>query len=101
MRGAALATLIGAVAALGTAGPAAAADPVPPAPAPAPAPHPGKLRLEVVGGQSSHGRKYVLTGDTVSVVGHVRPYVAGQTIRVRISTAHRKPTVIHTRIAKG
>jgi lipoprotein-anchoring transpeptidase ErfK/SrfK len=43
----------------------------------------------------------VPAGDNVTVVGHVRPYVAGQFMRVRISTAHRKPTVIRARIAKG
>src|SRR3954453_7529723 len=110
MRRAALATLFGAAMALGTAVPAFADDPVPtpppapqpaPAPAPPPAPKAGKLRLEVLGGISARGRKYVLTGDNVTVVGHVRPYVPGQTIRVRITTAHRKPTQIHTKIRKG
>src|SRR5947209_20456175 len=96
MQGAALATLIGAVAALGTPAPALGAPPAPPTtpapqPAPAPAPQAGKLRLEVVGGQPSHGRTYVLTGDTVSVFGHVKPYVPGQTIRVPISAPHRRP----------
>jgi hypothetical protein len=47
------------------------------------------------------GRVYALNGDRVTVIGHVRPYVAGQTIRVRISTPHRKPTIVRTRISKG
>src|SRR3954465_2914030 len=109
MRRAALATLFGAALALGTPVPALADDPVPtpaPAPQPAPAPAPpaapaGKLRLEVLGGLRARGRKYLPTGDQVTGVGNVRPYVARQTIRVRISTAHRKPTVIHTKIRKG
>jgi hypothetical protein len=48
-----------------------------------------------------HGRAYVLNGDRVTVIGHVKPYVAGQTIRLRISAPHRKPTVVRTRISKG
>jgi hypothetical protein len=68
---------------------------------PAPAPQAGRLKLDVLGSQTVHGRPYVLTGDRVTVVGHVKPFVAGQTIRVRISTPHRKPTQIHTKIRKG
>jgi lipoprotein-anchoring transpeptidase ErfK/SrfK len=59
------------------------------------------MRLQVLGGVAARGRQYVLTGTAVTVVGQVKPYVAGQTVRVRISTAKRKPTVVHTRIGKG
>jgi lipoprotein-anchoring transpeptidase ErfK/SrfK len=59
------------------------------------------MRLQVLGGLAARGRQYVLTGTAVTVVGQVKPYVAGQTVRVRISTAKRKPTVVHTRIGKG
>jgi lipoprotein-anchoring transpeptidase ErfK/SrfK len=43
----------------------------------------------------------VLTGTTVAIAGRVKPYVAGQVVHVRISTPHRKPTIVRTRIAKG
>jgi hypothetical protein len=55
----------------------------------------------VIGGIAARGREYVLTGDRIAVVGHVSPAAAGQRIRVRISTQHRKPTVIRTRIRGG
>jgi lipoprotein-anchoring transpeptidase ErfK/SrfK len=101
MRRAALGFFLGAAVAL--AGPVSAfADDAVPVPAPAPAaPAPGAMQLEVASKTALHGRPYVLKGDTVTVVGHVKPYVAGQRMRVRISTAHRKPTVVRTRIAKG
>jgi lipoprotein-anchoring transpeptidase ErfK/SrfK len=105
MRRAALGSLLGAAVAFGAAPSAFAQGPPPapqlPAPAPAPAPAPGTLRLQVVTATALHGRPYVLTGDTVTVIGHVKPFVAGQRVRVRISTAHRKPTIVRTRIAKG
>jgi lipoprotein-anchoring transpeptidase ErfK/SrfK len=55
----------------------------------------------VIGGLPAHGRQYVLSGGRVTVVGHVSPAVAAQRIRVRISTPHRKPTVVRTRIRRG
>ena len=59
------------------------------------------LRLDILGGVAAHGRQYVLTGDKVTVVGHVKPYVAGQIARVRVSAPQRKPTVIRAKIRKG
>jgi hypothetical protein len=47
------------------------------------------------------GRPYVLTGDVVTVTGRVKPYVARQRVRVRISTPKRKPTVIRALIRQG
>src|SRR4051812_18865090 len=99
MRRAALSTILGAAAAAAIAVPAFADGPPPTAPPPVP--QPGRIRLELIGGLAAHGRQYVLTGDNVTVVGHVKPYVAGQTARVRISTPHRKPTVVHAAIRKG
>src|SRR3954454_16719470 len=99
MRRAALATLLGAAGALAATVPAYAQDPVPqpsptptPTPAPAPAPKAGQMQLQVASLIALHGRPYVLTGSTVTVTGTVKPYVPGQRVRVRISTAHRKPT---------
>src|SRR3954452_18431402 len=104
MRRAALSSVLGAAMAL-SGSPAAfgqAATPQPtPQPTPAPSPAPGKLQLVVTSFASLHGRPYVLKGDVVTVAGKVKPFVAGQRIRVRISTPHRKPTVVRTRIAKG
>ena len=103
-------SLVGAIAASSVAAPAFAQDPPPvpppapqpaPTPVPVPAPKQGRLELEIKSAMPVHGRAYVLNGDRVTVIGHVKPYVAGQTIRVRISAPHRKPTVVHTKISKG
>lgn len=72
-----------------------------PQPTPAPAPQSGRLTLQLSGGLASHGHEYVLTGDRVNVTGHVKPYVAGQTVRVRISSPHRKPTTVRAAIKRG
>src|SRR3954453_2469792 len=99
MRRAALSTILGAAAAAAIAVPAFADGPPPTAPPPAP--QPGRIRLELIGGLAAPRPPYVLTGGNVTVVGHVKPYAAGQTARVRISTPHRKPTVVHAAIRKG
>src|SRR5947209_6305932 len=96
MRRAALATLLGAAAALGTSVPAFAQGPAPapaptPTPTPAPAPKPGNLALSVQSGIASHGRRYVLAGDTVTLAGKVTPYVPGQVLRIRITSPHHHP----------
>ena len=108
MRRAAPTSLITALGALALAVPAAAQDPLPqPAPAPAPTPPPeskpssGRMKLSMVGGIRSEGRAYFLTGNNAAVVGTVKPFVAGETVRVRISTPKRKPTVVTTRIRKA
>ena len=59
------------------------------------------MQLQVASPIALHGRPYVLTGSTVTVVGTVKPYVPGQRVRVRISTAHRKPTIVRTKIHSG
>jgi hypothetical protein len=59
------------------------------------------MQLQVASPIALHGRPYVLTGSVVTVAGKVKPYVAGQRVRVRISTPHRKPTVVRTSIRKG
>jgi hypothetical protein len=58
------------------------------------------MRVQV-SGLRSHGRSYVLQGQRVTVTGVVRPFVAGQFVRVRISSAKRKPTYVRTKIVKG
>jgi lipoprotein-anchoring transpeptidase ErfK/SrfK len=85
MRRAALATLLGAAVAL-TGSVSAYAD---------------TMQLEVKSFAAIRTRPYVLEGKTVTVIGHVKPYVAGQRVRVRISTPKRKPTVVRTAIRKG
>jgi hypothetical protein len=100
MRRAALGSLLGAAMAL-TGSVSAFADTPQPQPQPQPAPQAGSMQLEVPSKTALRGRPYVLTGSVVTVFGHVQPYVAGQRVRVRISTPHRKPTVVRTRIAKG
>src|SRR5437762_9044888 len=108
MRRAALATFLGAAMMLAAPIPALADGPAPtpqptptPTPAPAPAPQPGQMTLQVLGRLAVHGRPYVLTGDTVTVVGKVKPYVAGQVVHIRISSPKRKPSVVRAAIGKG
>jgi lipoprotein-anchoring transpeptidase ErfK/SrfK len=107
MRRAALGTLLGAAVALTGSVSASAQDPIPqpapppPAPAPAPAPAAGTLKLEVPSNVVLHGRPYLLKGDNATLIGHVKPFVVGQIVRVRVSTPHRKPTVIRAKVRKG
>jgi lipoprotein-anchoring transpeptidase ErfK/SrfK len=58
------------------------------------------MSLQVQGRLTVHGRPSVLAGDTVTVVGRVKPYVASQVVRVRISTPHRRPSVVRARVGK-
>ena len=95
MRKAALTTILGAAVAVAATAPASAQT------APPPAPQAGKMQLQVSSPVALHGRPYVLVGDTVTVVGQVKPYVPGQRVRVRISTPHRKPTIVRTSIRAG
>jgi lipoprotein-anchoring transpeptidase ErfK/SrfK len=107
MRPAVLATVLGAATALASplpalaAGPTPPPTPAPPAPAPAPAPQPGKMSMQVLSKMTVHRRSYVLMGDVATVVGRVAPYVAGQVVRVRISTPGHKPAVALAKIAAG
>src|SRR3954451_24248263 len=77
------------------------APPAPPPPAPAPAPKKGKLTLEVTNGVPARGRKYVLTGSSISIIGRVKPYVRGQRVRVRISSGHHRPIVIRKKVGRS
>ena len=114
----ALICLLSALAAMSLAAPAFAEDspPVPPpapqptspAPTPTPAPKPkpkrqkGAISLEVLGGLTAGGtRAYVLSGDLVTVVGHVKPYVRGQRVRIRITGAKGKRTSIRATVRKA
>jgi len=104
----ALAPLLGAAAALALpAGAIAAGPPTPPTqqpsatPVPAPAPQPGKTSLTVVSKTTLHGRRYLLAGDTATVVGRVTPYVAGQVVEIRISTPGHRPARVNAEVGKG
>ena len=93
MRRAALGSLLGAAVALTGSVSASAQAPVPP--------QPGALQLKVESRTQLRGKPYVLLGDVVTVRGLVKPYVARQHVRVRISTPKRKPTVIRVLVRKG
>src|SRR4051794_28407880 len=119
MRTAALATFLSAIVAFSLAGPAFADDPPPlPPPAPQPAPQPappapapapkpkrqkGAISLEVLGGMVPAGgtRAYVLDGDLVTVIGHVKPFLPRQKLKIRITGAHGKRTTIRTTVRKA
>jgi hypothetical protein len=90
MRRAALTTCLGLALALCASAPAFAESPAT-----------GAMQLQAGGPIVLHGRAYVLTGSVVTVTGVVKPYVPGQRLRVRISTPHRKPTIVRTSIRKG
>jgi lipoprotein-anchoring transpeptidase ErfK/SrfK len=72
-----------------------------PTPVPAPAPQPGKMSLQVISKTTLHGRPYVLTGDTATVVGRVTPYVPGQVVQIRISTRGHRPARVNAKVASG
>jgi hypothetical protein len=76
-------------------------EPPPAPPAATPAAQPGRMRLEIDGGLRNGGRAYVLRGQRVTVRGVVKPYVARQTVRVRISSPRREPTLIRVLVRKG
>jgi lipoprotein-anchoring transpeptidase ErfK/SrfK len=108
MRRAGLGSLLGAALALTGSVSAFAQAPTPPTtptpapqPAPPPAPPKGSLTIKVSSRTELRGRPYVLTGDVVTVTGVVKPYVARQHVRVRISTAKRKPTLVRALVRKG
>ena len=79
-------------------------EPAPPAQEqqpPAAQPRAGRMRLVVANGIRLKGVRHVIRGQRVTVTGHVRPFVEGQTVVVRISSRGRKPNEISTRIRKG
>jgi lipoprotein-anchoring transpeptidase ErfK/SrfK len=61
--------------------PAPPVEPAPPPPAP---PAEGKGAIALSGGLSDGGKRYVAAGQTVSVTGRVKPFVAGQVIVVEL-----------------
>src|SRR3954454_24675777 len=69
--------------------------------APPPPPQPGKARMQVAAPVHFHGRPYIVQGSRVQVVGRVRPYVAGQTLSVRVSSPHRKSSLVRAAVKKG
>lgn len=98
MRSAAPGCLLGAIVASALlAAPASADDTTP---APAPAPQAGHLRLELKGALTTHGRSYVIAGKGVTLRGHVKPFVAGQTVHLRIKSPHRKPALVRALVRK-
>jgi hypothetical protein len=59
------------------------------------------MRLELAGGLRLHGRSYVPSGRGVTVTGHVRPYVAGQVVVLRISSPHRNDAFVNAKVRAG
>lgn len=43
----------------------------------------------------------MLVGQSVTLVGHITPYVAGQAVRLEISSPHRRPARVHVPVRKG
>ncbi|MFL5896822.1 MAG: L,D-transpeptidase [Thermoleophilaceae bacterium] len=78
--------------------PAFADDVAQPAPPPPPG---GKMRIEVRDAMPLHGRAYVTQGRRVRLIGHVHPFVAGQVVRLRISSPHRKTAVVRAKVHGG
>jgi hypothetical protein len=64
--------------------PAPPAPPPAPAPAPAPAPVPGKATFSVGGGIETKKMRYFAPFQQLRVRGRVRPYAAGQTVRLEV-----------------
>ena len=70
-------------------------------PAPQAQPRSGRMRLEVAGGLRSKGLRYVVRGQRVAIVGHVKPFVEGQSVTVRIAASGRRTNEIRTRIRRA
>src|SRR4051812_39177863 len=71
------------------------------APQPAPAPADAKLTAFVKSGLIDNGRHYVLRGDRVLVTGRLRPYVAGQKVRVELLRKGKRVTSVRAIVRKG
>jgi hypothetical protein len=85
---------------LALAAPAAAQDPVPtPTPTPSPAPAEGKLTARALGTHHDGKRRVVVAGRSWQLTGSVRPYVAGQTVTVRVYRDGRRLTQRRLRLA--
>src|SRR6059058_380655 len=100
MRWAASASLAGAVLASTLLAASAFADDTT-TPPPPPAPQAGHLRLELKGALTTHGRSYAIAGKGVTVRGHVKPFVSGQVVRLRIKSPHRKAAVVRALVRKA
>jgi lipoprotein-anchoring transpeptidase ErfK/SrfK len=89
--------------------PAAAAQvpttPTTPTPTPTPAPQPqradAKVSAKLESGIGDHGRKYVLKGDRVLVVGTLKPYVAGQKVLVELLRKGRRISARSVKVHQG
>lgn len=64
-------------------------------------PQGARMRLAVADGLQLRGRPYVLEGQRVTVVGHVKPYVAGQSVVVTIAAPGRDATDIRVPISRA
>ena len=107
---------LAALAAAALAGPPAAHAQDPPAPVPQPAPpageqqetapppkaRSGRMRLAVTSGlRGGKGVRYVVRGQRVTVAGHTRPFVDGQTVVVRIAARGRRANEVRARIRRA
>jgi hypothetical protein len=85
------------------AGAAAQTPPVPTPPAPAPAPPPApvtaRLGLKVTAKHHDGRRQVALRGEKLLVSGRLTPFVAGQTVTVRVRDGRR--TVLKRKVAVG
>src|SRR4051794_23943963 len=101
----ALPVLVAALAVPAAASAQVPAPPTSPAPpqqqpaTPAPAPAEAKLTAFVKSGLVDHGRHYVLRGDRVLVTGRLKPFVAGQ--KVRVELLHKGKRLAGARVAIG
>jgi hypothetical protein len=71
------------------------------APAPVIAPADGTLTARLDAGLTYKGRSYVVKGDLVTVTGTLKPYVAGQTVRVELYYRGRKITQNTVNVRSG
>jgi len=80
-------------------------EPAPaPTPAPTPAPAPAAtaaISVTLKSGLSDHGHVYVLKGDKVVVRGKMKPFVAGQKVRVQLFRNGKKVDFVSAKVRKA
>ena len=96
-----LATLVLSASAAAQNPPPPVPTPAPPAPVPTPAPAPvaGKLGLKVTAKHRDRKRQVALRGEKLLVSGTLTPFVAGQTVTVRVRAGRK--TVVKRKVAVG
>ncbi len=80
--------------------PTTPAPPVPPPP-PAPTPQPGKATVKLAGGMATKNARYAAPFQKVKLSGRVKPYVAGQKLRLEVVRKGKVSKVVSRPVRRG